>query len=181
MKKTKRSRPDPKSPHSRSKERREGEVILEHRREIASRENRNFTQIYDLGWRKLNRLIQHAPSVARFWVFLAEQIDTSGVVVATQATLTKAMGVRSTKTIQRWSEALEYHGSLVRIPLSGGVYAYALNPEEVWKAYDKDKEYAAFNTKTMRNIRGVGIPQVRRNVKILMNETGPSKKPKSNI
>jgi hypothetical protein len=179
MAKTKRSRPDPDSPHSHSKERREGEVLKERRKEVASRENRNFTQIYDRGWRKLNGLLQESPSVARFWVFLAEQIDTSGVVVATQATLAKAMGVRSTKTIQRWSEALENHHSLVRIPLSGGVYAYALNPEEVWKAYDKDKEYAVFNTKTMKNTMGVGVPQIRRKVKILMDEKGPARKPKN--
>lgn len=180
MTKTKRTKPHPDSPRSMSKERRAGEVLKEQRKETASRENRNFTQVYERGWNKLNTLLQECPSAARFWVFLAEHIDTSGALVATQATLAKAMGVRSTKTIQRWSETLENHRSLVRIPLSGGVYAYALNPEEIWKAYDKDKEFAIFNTKTMVNTMGVGAGRIRRKVKILMDEKGPARKPKNN-
>jgi len=179
MVKNKRSKPAPDSPQSYTKERREFEVSQERRKETFSRENRNFTQIYDRGWRKLNARIKNSPSTARFWVFLAEQMDTSGVVVATQETLARAMGVRSTKTIQRWSEALEISGSLVRIPMAGGMYAYALNPEEVWKAYDKDKEYAAFNRKTMRNATISEPVPIRRKVKVLLDEMGPAKKPKN--
>ncbi len=181
MAKTQRSRPHPHSPNSDSKERRKGEFLRERKRENASRENRNFTQVYERGWIKLNTLLQVSPSAARFWVFLAEHIDTSGALVATQATLARALGVTSTKTIQRWSETLENHRSLVRIPLSGGVYAYALNPEEVWKAYDKDKEFAVFNTKTMVNTRGSGAARIRRKIKILMDEKEPAKKPKRSV
>jgi len=178
MARTKRSKPYSDSPRSDTKYRRESEVERELHNEVVSRENRNFTQIYDRGWQKLNVLLQHAPSIARFWVFLVEQMDTSGVVVATQRTLAGAMGVRSTKTIQRWSEALEKQRSLVRVPLTGGIYAYALNPEEVWKAYDKDKEYAVFNTKSMANTKSHAGPQVRRKIKILMDSTGTVREPK---
>ena len=181
MTKTQRSKPHPDSPHSFSKERRAHEVRKEKKQEKVSRENRNFTQVYERGWSKLNILLQECPRAARFWVFLAEQIDTSGALIATQGALAKAMGVKSTKTIQRWSETLENHRSLVRVPLSGGVYAYALNPEEVWKAYDKDKEFAIFNTKTLVNTMGLDAARIRRKIKILMDETGPAKKPKNKI
>ncbi|WP_394325821.1 hypothetical protein, partial [Rhodobacter capsulatus] len=30
-----------------------------------------------------------------------------------------------------------------------GANAYALNPEEVWKAWDANKTYAAFHTRTL--------------------------------
>jgi hypothetical protein len=179
MTKTQRSKPHPDSPRSFSKERRAHEVRKEKKQEKVSRENRNFTQVYERGWNKLNILLQECPSAARFWVFLAEQIDTSGALVATQGALAKAMGVKSTKTIQRWSETLENHRSLLRVPLSGGVYAYALNPEEVWKAYDKDKEFAIFNTKTLVNTMGGDAARIRRKIKILMDETGPARKPKN--
>ena len=43
---------------------------------------------------------------------------------------------------------------LVKIPVAGKVCAYALNPNEVWKGYDNNKEYAAFITKTLVNKDG---------------------------
>jgi hypothetical protein len=44
--------------------------------------------------------------------------------------------------------------ALVKIPVTGRVCAYALNPHEVWKGYDNAKPYAAFITKTLLNKDG---------------------------
>ena len=79
----------------------------------------------------------------------------------------------STKSIQRYSLILEEEKALVRIPLQGGVYAYALNPEEVWRAYDKQKEWAAFNTKTLVRTGGPGADVVRRKLQVMMRESSP--------
>lgn len=178
MAQTQRTKTHPDAPMSISKLRREHLEKRVRKQENAARENSNFTQVYEGGWNKLNKLLQECPKAARFWVFLAEHIDTSGALVATQAVLGSAMGGVSTKTIQRWSEHLEERNSLIRIPLQGGMYAYALNPEEVWKAYDKDKEFAVFNTRTLVSTSGLGAKIIRRKIKVMMAEKAKAARPK---
>ena len=63
------------------------------------------------------------------------------------------MGVNRS-TIIRWLNYLESKNALVRIPVSGRVCAYALDPHEVWKGYNTTKEYAAFVSKTLVNKDG---------------------------
>ena len=134
-----------------------------------SRENRGFVQVYALGWKRLQILMETMPSAARLYALLAQHIDGTGAVVATQEVLAEMMGV-STKTIQRHSIALEKATALVRIPLSGGVYAYALNPEEVWRAYDSQKSHAAFHSKTLVSTRDGSSDLVRRKLQVMLRE-----------
>ncbi|WP_243252280.1 helix-turn-helix domain-containing protein [Sulfitobacter pontiacus] len=168
--KTKRTLSDPDAPRSATKDRRSHDRLQDKKQERASRENSGFVQIYELGWNKMDRLVQLSPGAARFYMLLARNIDGTGAVVSTQDVLGQMLGV-STKTIQRHSKLLEQEKALVRIPLQGGIYAYALDPEQVWRAYDKQKEWAAFNTKTLVRAGGKGADIVRRKLQVMMRES----------
>jgi len=169
MPRAKRTESDPAAPRSATKDRRSHERLQDKKQERASRENSGFVQIYEPGWRKMDKLVQLSPAAARLYMLLARNIDGMGAVVATQDVLGQMLGV-STKSIQRYSTLLEREKALVRIPLQGGIYAYALDPEEVWRAYDKQKEWAAFNTKTLVRTGGPGADVIRRKLQVMMRE-----------
>ena len=85
---------------------------------------------------------------------MAEHIDPAcGAVGANHQFLAEKLGVNRS-TIIRWLNYLESKNALVRIPVSGRVCAYALDPHEVWKGYNTTKEYAAFVSKTLVNKDG---------------------------
>jgi uncharacterized membrane protein YvbJ len=118
------------------------------------RKNHRFTQTYPLGWKRMAELARNNAQALQLYIFLANHLDpTCGAVVASQQFLAERLGV-TTKTIARWSQFLEKEEALVRIPVAGKVYAYALNPYEVWKGYNTGKEYAVFNSKTLANYDG---------------------------
>lgn len=113
--------------------------------------NSNFTQVYPLGWKRLRELYKGNPGAAELYSLFAEHIDGAcGAVVADQSYLANLMDV-SRQTISRYIKWLENKHVLIKIPVAGRVCAYALNPHEVWKGYDNNKEYAAFMTKTLVN------------------------------
>lgn len=175
MPRAKRTQSDPDAPRSATKDRRSHERLRDKKQERASRENSGFVQIYELGWQKMDRLVQLSPAAARLYMLLARNIDGMGAFIATQDVLAEKLGV-STKSIQRYSTLLEKEKALVRIPLQGGIYAYALDPEEIWRAYDKQKEWAAFNTKTLVRAGGPGADIVRRKLQVMMRENQRSPK-----
>lgn len=152
-----------------SARRREEEQVQDQKRARESRQNKGFTQVYDNGWNRLNRLIEHAPEAARLYLAIAQHMDTAGALVATQDALAGLLNV-SVRTIQRQSKTLEDQSALVRIPLQGRVYAYCLNPEEVWKAYDSGKEYAAFYTKTLVNTKSIDAETIKKRLTLMMQE-----------
>jgi DNA-binding Lrp family transcriptional regulator len=133
------------------------------------RENRGFVQVYQLGWKRLQILMATNPNAARLYALLAEHLDGTGAVVATQEVLADMLGV-STKTVARHSKALEDAKALVRIPLSGAT-AYALNPEEVWRAYNDSKEHSAFHTRTLVKTRGGEADLIERRLSVLLRES----------
>jgi len=120
---------------------------------LENKSNSDFTQVYNAGWKRISDLILDNPGAARLYAFLAKHIDPScGAVVASQELLAKELQCTS-RSIRSYSKYLEDEGALVRIKIAGTVYAYALNPREVWKSWDTRKEYAAFNTKTLANTK----------------------------
>lgn len=131
--------------------------------------NSNFVQVYSRGWKRLQQLIKKNPNAARLYALLAEHIDGSGVVVATQAVLAEMLEV-SEKTIQRRAIELEKEKALIRIRISGGVYAYALHPEEVWKAWDNRKAYATFYSKTLVSKKAAGGDIISRKLQMMIKE-----------
>lgn len=138
--------------------------------EDLSRENRGFVQVYPQGWKRIRELMSENPTAARVYAVLAEHIDPScGAVVVSQDVLAEIVGV-SERTIRRATTYLESKLALVRIRVGGSVYAYALNPSEVWKAWDCKKEHSAFVTRTLvkRSDRENGT--VKRRLQMMLRE-----------
>lgn len=120
------------------------------------RKNHGFAQVYNPGWDRLASLAKTIPQAVELYTFLAKHMDPAcGAVVADQQFLADHMEPKvSVRTIRRWVKQLEDCKAIVRIPVTGRVCAYALNPYEVWKGYNTAKDYAAFNTKTLVNYDG---------------------------
>lgn len=126
----------------------------------------NFIKVYPQGWRHLRELITSYPLAAKMYAFLAEHIDSGlGAVVVSQAFLAEELGV-SDRTIRKLSSYLEERHALVRIKIQGNIYAYALNPEEVWKSWKDSKDYAAFNTRTLA--RNKDNTDVKRRLNVML-------------
>lgn len=124
------------------------------RERLEAQKNQNFTQVYPLGWKRLMELARGNSAAFGFYTYLAQHIDgTCGAVVADQTFLAEQFNVTS-RTIRNWVKYLEEKQALVKIPVTGRVCAYALNPHEVWKGYDNAKPYAAFLTRTLVNKDG---------------------------
>lgn len=126
----------------------------EEREREEARKNKDFTQIYPLGWKRIISLAKGNQSAFELYTFFAEHIDpTCGAVLCDQQFLADQFGV-TTRTIRRWLDYLEQEKAVLRIPVAGRVCAYALDPHEVWKGYNSSKNYAAFVTKTLVNKDG---------------------------
>lgn len=124
------------------------------RERMKAQKNQNFTQVYPLGWKRLMELAKGNTAAFGFYTYLAQHIDGScGAVLADQEFFANEFGVTS-RTIRNWVKYLEDKRALVKIPVTGRVCAYALNPHEVWKGYDNTKSYAAFVTRTLVNKDG---------------------------
>lgn len=145
-----------------------------------SKKNRDFAQVYREGFDRIKSLILKNPSAARLYVFLAEQIEPgTGAVVASQELLGEELGV-TTRTIRRLVQVLEDDGAIVKIKLgAGSISAYCLNPDEVWKSWNTQKQYAAFNTKTLARKGDNG--DVRRKLKVMLKTQEPDEEQNSNL
>lgn len=129
--------------------REQAKAMHEAKQEELSRENKGFVQVYPQGWKRIRSLMSENPTAAKVYAVLAEHIDPAcGAVVVSQDVLAEMVGV-SERTIRRATAYLEEALALVRIRVSGSVYAYALSPHEVWRAWDCQKEQAAFITRTL--------------------------------
>lgn len=138
--------------------------------EANSRANRDFVQVYPKGWKRLQALIRSNPSAARVYAFLAEHIDgVCGAVVVSQEVIAEELDVHE-RTIRRLTQQLEQAGAIVRIKVGTGVYAYALDPEEIWRSWDVAKGTAAFTTRTLVRTADRANGQVRRKLKVMLGE-----------
>lgn len=139
------------------------------RRDDLARENKGFVQVYKKGWNRLQHLIRTNPSAARLYALLAENIDAQGgVVVASQAVLGEMLGVTD-RTIRNLTKVLEEQNAIVRIRVGAGTYAYALDPTEVWKAWDIGKDHAVFRTRTLVSKSGENTT-VKRRLQVMIRE-----------
>lgn len=136
----------------------------------ARKGNTDFVQVYSKGWARLDHLIQTNPQGARVWSFLARHIDGAcGAVVVSQQVLAQELGVVE-RTIRRLTKKLENDGAIVRIKIGTGVYAYALDPTEIWRSWDDKKALAAFTTKTLVKKADKDNGQVRRRLKVMLTQ-----------
>jgi hypothetical protein len=132
------------------------------------RQNRDFVQVYPKGFKRLRALMKEYPLAAQIYAFLAEHIDSgTGAVVVSQELLAEELGV-SRRSIIRASQWLDEENIVVRIKLGGSaIYAYCLNPDEVWRYFDEAKDYAAFKTKTLARKKDNG--DVKRKLKVMLS------------
>lgn len=136
--------------------------------DAARRSNRDFVQVYPKGWKRLQQLMKTNPSAARVFAFLAQHMDgAAGVVVVSQEVIAAELEVH-VRTIKRQTKLLEDAEAIIRIRVGTGVYAYALDPAEVWKSWDDKKDLAAFHTKTLVRKSDRANGQIRRKLKIMM-------------
>lgn len=147
----------------------EEKKVIEEKR----RADRDFIKVYPQGWQKLRQLIDEYPIAAKMYSFLAEHIDAqAGAVIASQALLAEELNI-SDRTIRKISKFLEERGALLRIKIQGNLYAYALNPEQVWKSWKDSKNYSAFNTCTLA--RSKDNPDIKRRIKVMLkNQNQPA-------
>ena len=117
------------------------------KKQSSRRENQQFTQIYEAGWKRLQTLIKKEPQAARLYAFLAEHMGPDGTISASRPTLAEALEM-GTRTISRHIKVLEKEKAIFVLKL-GTANVYCLDPREVWKSFDNAKPYAAFNTKAL--------------------------------
>jgi len=132
-----------------------------------AKKNKDFVQVYPAGWQRLTSLIQDYPIGARLYAFLAQHIDPScGAVIASQQLLAEELGVTE-RYIRQVTKKLEDMRALVRVKISTGTYAYALDPNEVWRSFDTTKRYATFKTKTLARKSDNG--NINRKIKFMLH------------
>lgn len=136
---------------------------------VEERKNAGFTQVYGPGWKRLQLLVKENPPAARLYMWIAEHSEGPGVVVASQDLIAEQLNIHRT-TVWRLSKALEKAEALVRIKVHGSVWAYALNPHEVWKGWNTTKEHAVFVTKTLVKKGDVANKLVDRRLRTMMGE-----------
>ncbi|ENN89886.1 replication protein RepA [Bartonella schoenbuchensis] len=147
-------------------------ALEEEKEHEEARKNKGFTQVYPKGWKRVRELSKENAGAAGLYAFFAEHIDpTCGAVICDQQFLANQFEI-TTRTVRRWLDFLENKKAVIRIPVSGRIYAYALDPHEVWKGYNTRKEYAAFLTKTLvdksddikRRIMSMFSPENKKNL-----------------
>lgn len=138
--------------------------------EEAEKPNSDFTQVYPKGWARLRDLLTSNPTTARLYMFLAEHMDHSvGAVCVSQEVMAEELGV-TVMTIRRLTKVLVEKNAIVRIRVGTGVYAYALDPTEVWKSWNTTKKTAAFVTKTLVKKADRSNGDVRRRLQMMFKE-----------
>ena len=118
----------------------------------------------------MQRIIEDNPKAAILYNFLAEHAaPDTGAVVVSQTLLAEKMGV-TRMTISRHLKYLQNHNMILKISLSGGVCAYALDPEMVWKSYSTNKEYATFLTKTLVKKIDLEKNEIHRKLNVMLKD-----------
>jgi hypothetical protein len=137
------------------------------------KKNKNFTQMYPKGFERVIAIIEEYPLAAKLYMFLAKHIEPgTGAVVASQDLLADELNV-SVRSIQRAAKWLDENNVVLKIRLgAGSVYAYCLDPDEVWKSWNTTKKYAAFNTKTLARQKDNG--DIKRRLMVMLKGNDPS-------
>ena len=151
------------------------ERLNEEKKSKNRKKNKNFTQMYPKGFDRVIAIIEEYPLAAKLYMFLAKHIEPgTGAVVASQQLLADEINV-SVRSIQRATKWLDENNIVLRIKLgAGSIYAYCLDPDEVWKSWNTTKKYAAFNTKTLAREKDNG--NIKRRLQVLLKDKHQSEK-----
>lgn len=131
------------------------------------KKNKDFVQMYPKGFDRTISMIGEYPLAARIYMFLAKHIEPgTGAVVASQQLLADELDI-SVRSVQRGTKWLDENNIVLRLKLGAGtVYAYCLDPNEVWKSWNTSKKYAAFNTKTLAQYKDNG--DIKRRLMVML-------------
>ncbi len=131
------------------------------------KKNKNFVQMYGKGFDRVISIIEEYPLGAKIYMFLAKHIEPgTGAVIASQQLLADELGI-SVRSVQRGTKWLDEKNIVLRLKLgAGSIYAYCLDPSEVWKSWNSGKKYAAFNTKTLARYEDNG--DIKRRLMIML-------------
>lgn len=120
----------------------ENEEKEERQREL-DKKNNNFYMIFrDKGSPIIRQLIAFNPIAANLFIFLAEEMDRTNMIVASGKALATSLEV-SEASISRAIKILLDENLIDRFK-SGGSNVFVLNPEIVWSAWKSGKEYCLF-------------------------------------
>ena len=136
------------------------------------KKNKNFVQMYPKGFDRAIEIIEKYPLAARLYMFLAKHIEPgTGAIVASQQLLADELNI-SIRSVQRATKWLDENNVVLRVKLgAGSIYAYCLDPSEVWKSWNTNKKYAVFNTKTLARQKDNGDIKRRLTVMLKNKET----------
>lgn len=148
------------------------ERLNEEQKNRDRKKNKNFVQMYPKGFDRIIAILGEYPLAAKIYMFLAKHIEPgTGAVVASQQLIADELSI-SVRSVQRGTKWLDKNNIVLRIKLGAGtVYAYCLDPDEVWKSWNTSKKYAAFNTKTLARKEDNGDVKRRLMVMLKGNET----------
>lgn len=152
------------------------EKLDEERENRERKKNKNFVQMYPRGFDRAISMIGEYPLAARIYMFLAKHIEPgTGAVVASQQLLADELDI-SVRSVQRGTKWLDENNIVLRLKLGAGtVYAYCLDPSEVWKSWNTSKKYAAFKTKTLARKEDNGDVKRRLMIMLKSKETAEAK------
>ena len=133
------------------------------------KKNKNFVQMYPRGFDRAIGIIEEYPLAARLYMFLAKHIEPgTGAVVASQQVIADELNI-SVRSVQRATKWLDENNVVLRVKLgAGSIYAYCLDPNEVWKSWNTSKKYAAFNTKTLARQKDNG--DIKRRLTVMLKD-----------
>lgn len=141
-------------------------------RQAARRANKDFTQVTQAGWEKLDEIVQKDKNAARLFAFFCKHMGPDGAVTASRTTIAEALEITE-RTVTRYVKTLVELNALVVLKV-GTANVYCLNPEQVWKSFNNAKPYAAFNTKTL--VGKSENPFIKRRLTTLLNGKEPVQK-----
>jgi len=152
---------------------REQQFANEDQAREADKLNHNFFMVYrQAGAPALRKLIRKNPVAGELFVFLAEEMDRTGSLVASGVALAAALGV-SQPTISRSIKVLVEDGYVMRFNV-GGAYVFALNDDYVWAAWRTAKKTAMFRNAKVLMARDEQDLYARRHLNMLMSKRAPS-------
>jgi hypothetical protein len=114
--------------------------------ERAPRGKKRFTQVYDKGWDTIAHLAENAMAL-RVYTFIAKHCDHLNALVCAIEVMAEEFDCNE-RTIRRATKWLEEQGYLTIVKI-GTANAYVLDPLDIWKNYDRYKNFCAFNTRTL--------------------------------
>jgi hypothetical protein len=114
----------------------------------AAKKNSNFVQVYREAMPELRNLITKSPLAAKLFLTIVENMDRTGGLLASHATLADIIGT-ARPNIVRLVSILEENNFLRVVRSPGDTNLFCVNPDVAWSTYSTGKRYAMFNVRAI--------------------------------